>query len=77
MLLLPFFKSGPRKGKPALVDLDAGIETSLSVRGLASYRPLAYRDGCIWFAGSGAWADWASLVLSSDKPGELVVCRLD
>ncbi len=43
MLLILFFQSGPRKGKPSLV-LDAGTETPLSVRGLASYRPLAYRE---------------------------------
>lgn len=77
MLLLPFFKSGPRKGKPSLVDLDSGEETALHVRGLAAYRPLAYRDGWIWFAGKGDWADWSSLVLSESKHGELVACRID
>jgi len=77
MLLLPFFKSGPRKGKPSLVDLHSGVETPLSVRGLATYRPLAYRDGCIWFAGKGDWADWDSLVLDESKPGELVACRVE
>lgn len=76
MLLLPFFKSGPRKGKPSLVDLSSGVETPLSVRGLATYRPLAYRDGYVWFAGKGDWADWDSLVLSDGKPGELVACRI-
>lgn len=77
MLLLPFFKSGARKGKPSLIDLEAGTETPLAVRGLASYRPLAYRDGAIWFAGQGSWADWDSLVLDAGKPGEVVVCRMD
>jgi hypothetical protein len=77
LLLLPFFKSGPRKGKPSLLDLDAGTELPLSVRGLAAYRPLAYRDGCMWFAGRGSWSDWDSLVLDEGKPGELVACRMD
>ena len=77
MLLLPFFKSGPRKGEPSLDDFDSGAETPLSLRGLAAYRPLACGDGWVWFAGKGDWADWDALVLSEGKPGELVACRND
>lgn len=62
--------------KPALLDLGTGGEHGLAVRGLASYRPLAYRDGVVWFAGKGSWANWASLTLNADTPGELVACRM-
>ncbi|MGR0116365.1 hypothetical protein [Ralstonia pseudosolanacearum] len=71
MLLLPFFKSGPCNGKPVLVDLDSGVEMPMALRGLATYRPLACRDGWIWFADRGDWADWGSLVLGEGSPAKL------
>ena len=43
---------------------------------LASYRLLAYRDGVVWFAGKGHWANWASLVFGADTTGDLVACRM-
>ena len=54
----------------------AAAPASDSEQVLASYRPLAYRDGVVWFAGKGHWANWASLVLGADTPGELVACRM-
>ncbi|MGY3266853.1 hypothetical protein [Lysobacter sp. HA35] len=76
MLLLPFFKSGARKGKPSILDLEDGTETGIAVRGLATYRPLADRDGVVWLAGKGSWSDWSALVLDAGGAGEIVGCRV-
>jgi hypothetical protein len=81
LLLLPFTKRGPRKGKPSLIDLETGLETPLAIRGLASYKPQAFHDGRIWMAGgagAGSWASWDELALSDSDGdrGEVVACRL-
>lgn len=79
LLLLPFTKKGPRKGKPSLVDLDTGTETPLVVRGLASYMPQAFADGRAWLAGgagAGSWASWTELSIGDGDRGEVVACRV-
>jgi hypothetical protein len=82
MLLLPFTRRGPRKGKPSLIDLEAGTEMPLSVRGLAGYMPMAHADGRVWMAGGGrpgSWSRWDQLSLrdSDGDHGELVACRVE
>lgn len=81
LLLLPFTKKGPRKGKPSLIDLETGVETPLAIRGLASCKPQAYRAGRLWMAGgagAGSWASWNELAMSDDDGdrGEVVACTL-
>ncbi len=82
VLLAPLSKSGPRKGKAALLALPDCTEQELAApRGYAGFQPFAARDGKIWFAGgggSGSWSGWQQLSLSDGdgKPGRIVACTL-
>jgi hypothetical protein len=78
VVLTPLFKSGGRKGKPALLDLATGHETSIAVRGLAKHEPFSATASSIWLAGpssrNGSWRS-VSVDGKSGSDGEIArVC---
>jgi hypothetical protein len=80
-LLVPQFKTGPRKGACASLRLRDGAEVPLSLRGHADFRPFAARDGRVWLVGGGnggSWSSWQQLSLrdGDGKPGRIVACTM-